>query len=154
MSICKTRSAVFQYMRGILKRYRKRNLWPMKTAKTWCKASKRFVWWTVIHSMKISVVLLALVKGQKILNAPRIAIRYGFCNTIKIRVLDQYIHIYMYFGQNLFTCRYRVCCLFEERHALPQCQQCSKEVLMISDLFGSQSTLVDRCWQPKELFPS
>ena len=54
------------------KTYQKHNLWPIKTAKTLCTSSRRLVWWNVIHSTKISVVLLALkAKGQKILNAPR-----------------------------------------------------------------------------------
>ena len=48
------------------KTYQKHNLWPVKTAKTLCKSSRRLVWWNVIHSTKISVVLLALkAKGQK-----------------------------------------------------------------------------------------
>ena len=47
----------------------------MKRAKTLCTSSRRLVWWNVIHSTNISVVLLALkAKGQKILNAPRIRI--------------------------------------------------------------------------------
>ena len=55
------------------KTYQKHNLWPMKTAKTLCTSSRRVVWWNVIHSTKISAVLLALkAKGQKVLNAPRI----------------------------------------------------------------------------------
>ena len=54
------------------KTYQKHNLWPMETAKTLCTSSRRVVWWNVIHSTKISVVLLALkAKGQKLLNAPR-----------------------------------------------------------------------------------
>ena len=54
------------------KTYQKHNLWPVKTAKTWCTSSRRLVWWNVIHSTQISVVLLALkAKGQKLLNAPR-----------------------------------------------------------------------------------
>ena len=58
---------------GVLKNIPKHNLWPTKTAKTLCTSSRRLVWWNVIHSTKISVVLLALkAKGQKILNAPRI----------------------------------------------------------------------------------
>ena len=55
------------------KTYQKHNLWPMKTAKTLCTSSRELVWWNVIHSTKISVVLLALkANGQKLLNAPRI----------------------------------------------------------------------------------
>ena len=46
--------------------YQKHNLWPVKTAKTLCTSSRRLVWWNVIHSTKMSVVLLALkAKGQK-----------------------------------------------------------------------------------------
>ena len=41
----------------------KRNLWPVKTPKPWCKPSRRFVW---LHPTKSSVILVALtVKGQK-----------------------------------------------------------------------------------------
>ena len=58
------------------KTYQKHNLWPMKTAKTLCTTSRRLVWWNVIHSTKISVVLLALkAKGQKLLNAPRMSLK-------------------------------------------------------------------------------
>ena len=47
------------------KTYQKHNLWSMKTAKTLFTSSRRLVWWNVIHSTKISVVLLALKgKGQ------------------------------------------------------------------------------------------
>ena len=53
-------------MRGTLKNIPKHNLWPVKTANTLCTSSKRLVWWNIIHTSKISVVLLALkVKGQK-----------------------------------------------------------------------------------------
>ena len=63
----------FSIWRVYSKTYQKHNLWPMKTAKTLCITSRRLVWWNVIHSTKISVVLLALkAKGQKLLNAPRI----------------------------------------------------------------------------------
>ena len=75
----KTRSAIFQYMRGILKNIPKHNLWPMKTALTLCTSSRRLVWWNVIHPTKISVVLLALkAKGQKLLNAPRTCIIFSY----------------------------------------------------------------------------
>ena len=48
------------------KTYQKHNLWQVKTAKTLCTLSRRLVWWNVLHSTKISVVLHALkVKGQK-----------------------------------------------------------------------------------------
>ena len=58
-------------MRDILKNIPKHNLWPVKTAKTVCTSSRRLVRWNVIHSTKISAVLLALkAKGQNILNAP------------------------------------------------------------------------------------
>ena len=50
-----------------LKTYQKQ-IMAMKTAKTLCTSPRRLVWWNVIHTTKISVVLL----GQKILNAPRI----------------------------------------------------------------------------------
>ena len=64
----------FSIWRVYLKKYQKHNLWPMKTAKTLCTSSRRLVWWNVIHSTKISVVLLALkAKGQKLMNAPRIS---------------------------------------------------------------------------------
>ena len=50
------------------KTYKKDNLWPMKTAKTLCTSLRRLVWWNVIHSTKISVVLLVLkAKGQKLM---------------------------------------------------------------------------------------
>ena len=54
------------------KGYQKHHLCPVKTANTVFTSTRRLVWWNVILSMKISVVLLALtVKGQTILNAPR-----------------------------------------------------------------------------------
>ena len=61
-------------IRGVYpKRYHNRNLRSVTTAKTLSTPSRRFVWWKVIHSTKINVVLLTLtVKGQKILNASRI----------------------------------------------------------------------------------
>ena len=63
----------FSIWRLYSKSYQKHNLWPMKTAKNLCTSSRRLVYWNVIHSTKISVVLLALkAKGQKLLNAPRI----------------------------------------------------------------------------------
>ena len=54
------------------KTYQNHNLWQVETAKTLCISSRRLVWWNVIHSTKLSVVVLALkTKGQTILNAPR-----------------------------------------------------------------------------------
>ena len=71
------------------KTYQKHNLWPMKTAKTLCTSSRRLVWWNVIHSTKISVVLLALkTKGQKLLNAPRNAYFFQliiFCMNLRMK---------------------------------------------------------------------
>ena len=56
------------------KTYQKHDLWPMETAKTLFTSSRRPVWLNVIHSTKISVVLLGLkAKGQKLLNAPHIS---------------------------------------------------------------------------------
>ena len=58
---------------GMIKTCIKRNLWRVKTAKILCISSRGFVWWKVIHSPKVSVVLAALtVKWQKLLSASRI----------------------------------------------------------------------------------
>ena len=53
------------------------NLCPLKTAVVVCTSSWRFVWWTVIRFMEISVTNAALtMKGQHILNYPCIKIRF------------------------------------------------------------------------------
>ena len=59
------------------KTYQKHNLLPVKTDKTLCASSRRLVWWNVIHSTKIRVVLLALkAKGQKKYWMPLVLCRY------------------------------------------------------------------------------
>ena len=85
------------------KTYQKHNLKPMKTAKTLSTSSRRLVWWNVIHSTKISVVLLSLkVKGQKLLNAPRMygetsvqSMEFTFCD---FNIQSQLFSLYKMFN--------------------------------------------------------
>ena len=80
-------------MRGTLQNIQKHNFWPVKTAKTLCTSSRRFVWWNVILTTKISIVLLALkAKGQKYWMS--LVIYYWSLNSIALennyRVLPRY----------------------------------------------------------------